>query len=104
MEEEKVVMEVTKGEALFVLGERIDNTWQHELMPVIILAPAIIIAFLFYELLPDTWSPWACLTATMPIIVVAVYLIFKWYKSGEKKAMKQYELMKSDGQITIKGG
>lgn len=94
---EKVTMELTKGEAVGIIMARIEDNWRHDFMPIIIMAPGVIIAYFIYELLNRVLNHWASLAFTIPVVVVAFILLWKWYKKAEKKALVQYEIMKETG-------
>ena len=96
IEEEKVIMEVTKGEAMFILRDRLDNNWKSDLMPVFILGPTIIIAYFIYELLDTRLCIYLALTPSILIIAAGVTLLFGSFKKQNKVAERLYQEMKAN--------
>jgi len=88
--EEKVIMEITKGEAMFILHERLVNNWKSDLMPVFILAPTIIIAYFIYVLLDTRLCIYLALTPSILIIAAGFILLIRSFRKQSKAAERLY--------------
>ncbi len=95
-DEEKVTMEVTKSEAMFVLFDRLENKWYVDLEPIFIFLPGMGIAYLVYSLIAKSFNTWWGVSAVVPIMVLGIYLLLRQMKKRRIKAETLYEEMKAN--------
>lgn len=91
--QEKIIMEVTKGEAEYILYERLDNKWYVELQPIFVLAPCLGIAYLIYYLLSNYFQEWLSILLASPFIMVGFYILYLFIKRRQRKASQLYSEM-----------
>jgi len=91
---EKITMEVTKGEAMSILIERLENKWYVDLEPMFVLAPTILIAYGLYAFVSSKSNDWYGLFASMPILAIAFYILFRLIKRRRHQAKELYEQYK----------
>lgn len=93
VKQEKVIMEVTRGEAESILYDRLDNKWYVDLQPIFILFPGITISYGLYIWLSKYITEWQAIIATLPIFIVCFYILWLFIKRRNNKAKKLYEEM-----------
>jgi len=88
-EEEKLLMEVTKSEAMFILYERLENKWYVELEPLFTLGPGVAAVYLIYEYTNLS------LFISLPIVALCFYIFWRQIKRRRDKAQELYKQFKS---------
>jgi hypothetical protein len=99
--EEKIIMEVTKGEAVSILDERLEDKWWVTLEPLLILAPGMFLAYAVYEILSQRFNEWIALFCAFPVIALAFVLLNASQKLRRRKAETLYEELKAKKDVQV---
>jgi len=89
--EEKITMELTRGEAMYVLLERLEDKWYVDLEPLFVFAPMIIISYIVYLVASRLYIEWVAWLFTVPPIMFGFLIMYRQFKKRQKKAETLYE-------------
>lgn len=93
----KVMMEVTKSEAMSVLIGRLKHRRDVQSKLSIVMSAGIVITYLLYEFVFGDHQAWVALPTVILSLILCSFILYKSFKHNHHVAKRLYEYMRRAG-------